>query len=131
MPAPLFIKYKLMIKFLEKSMEERIQNLYQKLRDISALYLIYRMQSNVEQVKKIIPEIQEFVLWFLDGNRFGIEEGLYQGMCQNIIVILDDILQAMKQEDIVLLHDAVAYGLMEYLQLFVEEEQEEGTDDSL
>ncbi|WP_135990537.1 hypothetical protein [Petralouisia muris] len=131
MPAPLFIKYKLMIKFLEKSMEERIQNLYQKLRDISALYLIYRMQNNVEQVKKIIPEIQEFVLWFLDGNRFGIEEGLYQGMCQNVIVILDDILQAMKQEDIVLLHDAVAYGLMEYLQLFVEEEQEEGTDDSL
>ncbi|MCI9174005.1 MAG: hypothetical protein HFH49_03525 [Lachnospiraceae bacterium] len=112
-------------------MEERIQNLYQKLRDISALYLIYRMQNNVEQVKKIIPEIQDFVLWFLDGNRFGIEEGLYQGMCQNIIVILDDILQAMKQEDIVLLHDAVAYGLMEYLQLFVEEEQEEGTDDSL
>lgn len=131
MPAPLFIKYKLIIKFLEKSMEERIQNLYQKLRDISALYLIYRMQNNVEQVKKIIPEIQDFVLWFLDGNRFGIEEGLYQGMCQNIIVILDDILQAMKQEDIVLLHDAVAYGLMEYLQLFVEEEQEEGTDDSL
>ena len=103
-------------------MEEKIKELYEQLRDISARYLIYQKYDNIELVKKIIPQIQEFVLWFLKENIFGIDEAIYQGMCQNLINILDDIVSALEQEDCVLLHDAITYGLEEYLEMFLEDE---------
>lgn len=112
-------------------MEDTIQRLHEKLRDISAWFVIYQVRDNVERIKKIIPEIQEFVLWFLEGNKFGVEEELYQGMSRNLICILEDILEALREGDMVLLHDATAYGLMEYLELFVDIEQEEKADDNL
>lgn len=112
-------------------MDEKMQKLYGELRDIVAFFLIYQARDNIERIKKIIPEIQEFVLWFLEGNKFGLEEELYQGMSSNLLCILEDILMALEQGDKVLLHDAVAYGLMEYLELFVEVPQEEKADDSL
>lgn len=106
-------------------MEEKIQNLYHVLTDIAAEYLIYQKRDNVELVKKVILQIQEFVLWFLEKNRFGIEQQLYQAMSENLIEILKDILTALEQNDTVLLNDAIAYGLMEYLKLFVRLEGEE------
>ncbi|MCI8483295.1 MAG: hypothetical protein HFH41_03015 [Lachnospiraceae bacterium] len=111
-------------------MEEKIQSLFYKLRNMGAAFLIYQKRDNIEETKKIIPEIQEFVLWFLEGNRFGIEEELYQNMSSNLLGILEDILAALQQNDMVLLHDATNNGLLEYLQLFVETEQEEEADDS-
>lgn len=44
-------------------------------------------------------------------------------MSNNILVILEDIFEALKQGDIVLLHDATVNGLLEYLQLFMEQEE--------
>ena len=112
-------------------MEESIQVLFHKLRDTGISFLIYQERDIVEQVKKIIPEIQEFVLWFLEGNRCGIEEELYQDMSSNLLFILEDILEALKQNDTVLLYDATANGLLDYLQLFVNLEQEEEADGDL
>lgn len=112
-------------------MEEKIQVLFHKLRDIGISFLIYQERNITEQVKKIIPEIQEFVLWFLEENRFGIEEELYQDMSSNLLHILEDILEALKQNDTVLLYDAVENGLLDYLRLFVDSEQEGEADDNL
>lgn len=112
-------------------MEEKIKTLYQAVVEISAGYLIYQKRNNIELVKKIIPQIQEFVLWFLEGNKFGIEEELYLGMQNDLLRILEDIIVAIEQGDRVLLHDAIAYGLMEYLELFIESEQEEKEDDNI
>lgn len=106
-------------------MEKKIQKLYKEIRDIAAWYMIYQRRDNVEQIRKIIPRIQEFVLWFLEGNRFGIEEDLYREMSINLNDILKDILTALEQRDMVLMHDAIAYGMLEYLKLFVDPEQEE------
>lgn len=109
---------------VEGIMEDNIQKLYHQVRDIGAWYMIYQIHDNIERTKKIIPEIQEFVLWFLEENRFGIENELYQGMSCNLIDILKDILGALEQDDMVLLNDAMSYGLMEYLQLFLDVGQE-------
>ncbi len=104
-------------------MEEKIRELYSKIREMGASFVIYHKRSSVEQIKEIMPDIQEFVLWFLEGNRFGIEEQFYKDMSNNILVILEDIFEALKQGDIVLLHDATVNGLLEYLQLFMEQEE--------
>ncbi len=112
-------------------MEEKIQKLYEQIREIAAFYLIYQLRDNIERTSKIIPEIQEFVLWFLEENRCGVKKELYQGMCNNLLIILKDILFAMENRDVVLLHDSMAGGLMEYLQLFVKGAQEEKSDENL
>lgn len=109
-------------------MEEKIWALYEKLRDISAGYLIYQKYDNFESVKENIPQIQEFVLWFLKENIFGIDEITYQGMCRNLQNILSDIVSALEQEDCVLMHDAITYGIEEYLEMFIDDEGDEASD---
>lgn len=101
-------------------MSEKIQDLFTQINQIAVEYLFYQKRTNIEAIEKIIPQIQEFVLWFLEGNRFGLEEELYQGMQVQLLGILNDISQGIEQGDKVLLHDAVAYGLLEYLKLFIE-----------
>lgn len=112
-------------------MKEKIQALFDDLRYISAFYLIYRKRESLEEIREKLPQIQEFVLWFLEENRLGVETELYQEICNNMLQILKDLLEALEQDDAVLLHDAVAYGLMEYLKLFVVQRREEEADDCL
>ena len=68
-------------------MEEKIRELYSKIREMGASFVIYHKRSSVEQIKEIMPDIQEFVLWFLEGNRFGIEEQFYKDMSNNIFTV--------------------------------------------
>lgn len=113
-------------------MKEKIRNLYQALGEISVSYLIYQERNNIEKIKKFIPQIQEFVLWFLEENKLGIEEDLYQDLSKNLVYILEDISTALEQEDMVLLHDSMAYGLLEYLEaIVVDEKQENHIDDNV
>lgn len=103
-------------------MYDKITDLYQAAYQISFEYLKEQKRNTIELVKKIIPQIQEFVLWFLEENRFGIEEELYQGMQRYLLQMLEDITNAIEQGDRVLVHDALAYGLMEYLEMFMDAE---------
>lgn len=110
-------------------MEENIQKLFKRLNDISAGYLMGIDRNNIKGIKEEIPKIQEFVLWFLEGDRFGIGRESYRVMSDGLLLALEDIAEALQQEDRVLLHDAVTYGLLENLKLFTE--QEDKTDDGL
>lgn len=112
-------------------MYDTIENLYQSLYDLSYDYLIEQKRNSIELAKKTIPQIQEFVLWFLEENRFGIEEALYLEMQTYLLQVLEDINSAIEQEDRVLLHDAAAYGLMEYLKMFKESDQGRKNNDNL
>ncbi len=114
-----------------KNMETKMQCLYQELVRISAGFLIYQERKNIVLVKGLIPQIQEFALWFLKENRSGLEGGTYQDMCQNLLCILNDIVTSLEQEDQVLLQDAIAHGLLEYLELFVGVHQEEEENDTI
>ncbi|MFG6384734.1 MAG: hypothetical protein K1V96_10820 [Lachnospiraceae bacterium] len=111
-------------------MEEKIKSLFQSVNLIAMDYLFRQKQNNIKPIQELIPQIQEFVLWFLEENRFGIEEELYRDMQNYLLQVLEDISTAMSQEDRVLLHDAIAYGLIDYLKLFVELQEAE-TDDNL
>lgn len=110
-------------------MKEKIKELDKILNTVSVEYLAFQQRGNVKKIEELMPEIQEFVLWFLQGNQFGIEDDLYQDMCRNLLGILEDMEDALRCDDCVLMHDAVAYGLVEYLELFVSSEEEEKTID--
>lgn len=104
-------------------MEKIIRELYENVYSMKIGYLYYQSRKNLKEIEKIVPDIKEFVLWFLEENRFGVEENFYHDMCNNLIQILQDIIVAMEQEDHVLLHDAVAYGFIDYLEIFIPEEE--------
>lgn len=98
--------------------KESIQKLFEDADRIAVDYLTGMDRNNIKRVKKIIPDIRQFAAWFLEKNEFGIEQELYQDMCKSLLQILKDIVEALGQEDYVLLHDALDYGFLEYLKLF-------------
>ena len=101
-------------------MEEKIKELYSKLSFIGMIYLNSGRVGNIEAVMEYMPQISEFVNWFVKENIFGIEDNLYQGLCGNLLDIVNDIMQANQNNDRVLMHDAVQYGLVEFLEMFIE-----------
>lgn len=102
-------------------MEDNIKKLYWQINKISVGFLFKQERNNIDLVKEIIPQIQEFVIWFL--NRKEAKEEAYSEFGDNLIFILEDILKALEQKDRVLMHDAITYGLKEYLLLFLQEEE--------
>ena len=77
----------------------------------------------------MLPQIQQFTSWLLEGNGFYTEQKVPQELLGGLLQILADIVDALEHEDRVLLHDAIDYGLLEYLKLFVG--QEDRVDDNL
>ena len=101
-------------------MESKILTLYGELRDITAGYMIYQDRN----ILRKIPQIQEFILWFVEKNRLPVNETDFLDMRKAILDIMKDIVDAIEIGDIVLLNDAVAYGLMDYMGLFIEVKEE-------
>ena len=99
-------------------MIERIHFLNSKLCFIGKVYLQTQRVGNVEAVMEYMPQISEFVNWFVSGNIFEIEDDLYRVLCENLLDIVNDIMQAYKNNDRVLMNDAVQYGLIEYFNMF-------------
>ena len=85
-------------------MKEKIKELEKILNTVSIEYLAFQQRENVKKIEKSMPQIQE-------------------------LTILKDMEDALRYDDCVLMHDAVAYGLVEYLELFVSSEEEEKTID--
>lgn len=102
-------------------MQKKIIQLYEQINYLGFHTIYYKQYDYVKKAKELIPDIQEFVNWFMSENQFGVEEDLYQELQQNLIVILKDCMTAFEQDDRVLLLDALEYGLGEYLKMFLPE----------
>ncbi|MCI7107497.1 MAG: hypothetical protein MR945_06400 [Agathobacter sp.] len=103
-------------------MEEKIKQLYEDINFIGFYCTYHKEGTYIEKAQKLIPQIEEFCRWFLEENKFGIEEDLYVALKRNLIDILNDCMQALKERDRVLMMDALEQGLVEYLRLFMPEE---------
>ncbi len=108
-------------------MDAKIKELYIQLRNDTAAFMIYQDRNIIKKTYPIMSVIQEFSEWFMQENQFGIEEEEYLILCRNLVSILEDLLVAIEQNDVVLMNDALAYGMLDYLKLFcdVEEGEEE------
>lgn len=106
-------------------MEDKIRELRQKIEQIGLHYVVLQERHIMEEMMEILPQVQEFAVWFLGGNQFGISSEDYQALCENLLSILNDISKAMEQKDKVLMFDSIHFGILEYLKMFAEEETEE------
>ena len=112
----------MLVLFLVKgnfNMEEKVIRLYEDINYIGYLYVCQGKNDYVKRANNLLPEIKEFVEWFLSGNQFRIEEELYLALSQNLLVILEDIATATKENDTVLMLDTLEQGLNEYLTMFL------------
>ena len=101
-------------------MIERIGNLYFELEYIGMVYNKTQKIGNIDAVKEYMPEITEFIKWFLSGNSFGIDNETYELLTNNLVEIMNDIITAIENNDRVLLNDAIQFGLQEYLRMFID-----------
>jgi hypothetical protein len=108
-------------------MEETILDLYGKLKKISENFLNHEKRNDFVPVQQCLNQMQEFAVWFMEENRLDEETAVWESLKVQLLGILQDIVQAIEGGDYVLLHDAVTYGLMEYLEIFliVSEEEED------
>ncbi len=106
-------------------MEEMIGKLYHELEEIEGDFLDYQKRQNLIPVQQRFDRIQAFAVWFMEENRLDVEDAVWKRMSRQLLEILQDMIQAIEQGDYVLMHDAVTYGLMEYLALFLPVSAEE------
>lgn len=88
-------------------------------------YVYLNRPDIIEGVKPLIPDIQDFVMEFLQTEDIGVEPDIKASMNSDMLAILNDIVQAMEKNDSVLMYDALQCGLVAYLKLFVPEEEDE------
>ena len=100
-------------------MLDEIEKLYDKLKIISDNFLDYKKRNDLVPVQAWLKEIQGFSVWFMQENHLENNETEWKMLSEKLIEILQDIVQAIEQQDYVLMHDAITYGMMEYLRIFL------------
>ena len=100
-------------------MEEKITSLYERINRIGFQSMHYKDGRYLERARKLLPEVEGFASWFLGGDGFGLDRGTYGALCQNLLGILQDCMEALGQEDRVLMMDALEQGVSGYLEMFL------------
>ena len=96
-------------------MQEKCAKLYHALEMIEEDFLDYQNRKNLLPIREQLNNIQEFTLCFLQQNPLELDEQLYVQTIEDILIILKDIVSAIEENDYVLMHDAIVYGIMKYL----------------
>ena len=99
---------------------EKIRELYDRLTGISAGYAVVQRRENTDLVRQELAPVQEFVTWMMQDNPLCLDGELHGQACGDLLGVLRDMLEALRQDDKVLMHDAVEYGLLPYLRCFPE-----------
>ena len=112
-------------------MEALIINLYTNLRKIDEDFLDYKKRKDLMPLRQCFSQIQEFAVWIMQENPLQKDSLNYKEQNARLLGILNDLVTAIEQEDYVLAHDTVRYGLMEYLEYFISFSQEEYISDTV
>ena len=100
--------------------------LYKKIREINIQELICGKHKILDEMRKILPQIQQFLQILLNMKW---ENDIRNVVTADVTVIMNDIVSAYENEDEVLLMDTTAYGVQEYLKYFISEELLSGNED--
>lgn len=110
-------------------MEELAKKISDKIDNICGGYHYYKDQNVLNRSQELAAEIQQFCSYFLQGNIFAMEEQEYQDLQQYVIQVLEDYMEALKQQDIVYMLDTLDYGLRELLNIFTDEDAGESANE--
>ena len=80
-----------------------------------------KRDSIVEDAKQLMPMIQEFTKIVAEPNNFDMTIEEYRALRQYYFDILNDLISGIENRDCVLTYDALGYGLLEFVALFLPE----------
>ena len=93
--------------------------------DLICIEYHYGKQTNIiEKIGKIQGKIQQYFSFFLQDNIFGLSEEEYECLSQYVLQVLKDYVEALANEDMVLMIDTVEWGFRELLNLVIEDNGE-------
>lgn len=101
-------------------MEELAKKLNIKIDNICGGFHYYKDRNVLGKSRELAGEIQQFCSYFLQGNVFGMEEGEYGKFQRYVVQVLEDYIEALKQQDTVYMLDTLDYGLRELLNIYID-----------
>lgn len=104
-------------------MEALAKEINQEIDNICGGYHCYKDENVLNRAGKLAAAIQQFCSGFLQGNLFGMEEEEYLGLQRYVIQVLEDYMEAIKQQDMVYMLDTLDYGLRELLNIYIDTEE--------
>ncbi len=104
-------------------MEERAKELWAIVDTVCAGYYIFKDEKVIEKAQKAAGQIQEYCIFFLQGNIFGMKEEEYRELCGYVMQVLEDFVEAVEQQDTVLMLDVLDYGLRELIELYAKKDE--------
>lgn len=83
-------------------------------------YYLFKDEDVLTKAKAAAGQIRDYCSFFLKGNVFGIPEEEYQNLYRFVLQVLEDFVEAVEQEDTVLMLDTLDYGLRELLEIYLD-----------
>lgn len=101
-------------------MEALAQELCREIDNICGGYHYFKDENVLERARGLAEKMQRFCKEFLQGNLFGMEEAEYQRLQNYVLQVLEDYMEALKQQDMVYMLDTLDYGLRELLNIYID-----------
>lgn len=100
-----------------------IKQVYTKVLKACVGFSVYGTKKVEAETKELLPLLNEFYEQFLRENLFEIDKTDYEKLQLLFINIIRDLSQGLKNKDVVLLEDAMEYGLLPFLEIFMDEDE--------
>lgn len=102
-------------------MEKLALKLREKIDTICYSFHYHKDNNVLKKGWELADEIKVFCSYFLQGNIFGMEEREYLDFQQYVLQVLKDYMEAVEQQDEVLMLDTLDYGLRELVNIYIDE----------
>lgn len=99
-----------------------LEKLYKRVFYICIKIASYEKFNIVVEMRMLLPELKSFMVEFLAANK-DTEPEEYQVVQGVLLELMEDIVEGIKQGDVILLEDTCQYGLIRFLEIFFTEEE--------
>lgn len=99
-----------------------LEKLYKRVFYICIKIAAYEKFNIVVEMRMLLPELKSFMVEFLEANK-DTEPEEYQIVQGVLLELMEDIVEGIKQGDVILLEDTCQYGLIRFLEIFFTEEE--------
>ncbi len=103
-----------------------MENLYTKIYISCVKEIEYGHHSLLKDMKEILPDVLELSKIIFDYSNFDMEEEDYILVRNQFIEILSDLTEGIEAKDEVMVLDAAGIGLLDFLNMFLPEDENRG-----
>lgn len=97
-----------------------MKDLYIKIDNCCNTEITMRNHQLIKNVKELMPDIIEFTNIILDASNFDVDDDTYQSLRIQYMGIVEDLMNGIENQDEVLVMDSLYGGLLEFINLFLD-----------